>query len=147
MGGDFAGRNSRTGSPSLPLIVAQGFSLRVFPVRIGRAPPSLACATPQGGAAGRGHAQKPVRRVPRGGRSKALEPKLNTSRRRRACRRPAAVALHRARIKCDPYESKTNSLAPVQAHGMLGSLINASGSIGEKPFSRARGSGRQQLLS
>ena len=52
----------------------------------------------------RRHAQKPVRRVPRGGRSGAFETRTHTSRQRRACRRPAAVALQRVRIKCDPYQ-------------------------------------------
>jgi hypothetical protein len=46
----------------------------------------------------RRHAQKPVRRVPRGDRSGAFEQRTHTSRRRRACRRPAATALRQAKI-------------------------------------------------
>ncbi len=41
-----------TGSPSLLLPVAQVFNLCVFPVRIGLASSSIACAIPEGGAAG-----------------------------------------------------------------------------------------------
>ena len=39
-----------TGSPSLPLLVAQVFNLCVFPVRIGLAASSLACAIPERGS-------------------------------------------------------------------------------------------------
>jgi hypothetical protein len=164
-----------TGSPSLPLLVAQVFNLCVFPLRIALGAaharrrtfaaafqafthsmlPSLrhpGCARPATPAPGHGqplatsrstgfqpvclpaspwdrlsfrkgeqqdrrHAQKPVRRVPRGGRSGAFEPRTHPSRRRRACRRPAAVALQRARITCDPYQTDAPGLVPAATFG------------------------------
>jgi hypothetical protein len=98
----------RTGSRP-PLLVAQVVNLCVFPVRIGLAASSPACDSGRGSSR-IGNAQKPVRRVPRGGRSGAFEPRTHSSRRRRACRRPAAVALHRARITCRPYHSMSAAL-------------------------------------
>ena len=43
---------ARGSGSGLPLLVAQVFNLCVFPVRIGLAASSLACAIPEGGAAG-----------------------------------------------------------------------------------------------
>jgi len=57
----------------------------------------------------RRHAQKPVRRVPRGGRSEAFEQRTHTSRRRRACRRPAAVMPIRHRLKTCATGSSSRS--------------------------------------
>ncbi len=97
------------GSPSLPL-VAQVFNPCVSrstgfqPVCLSRF-----ASDSEREAAGRRHAQKPVRRVPHGGRSGAFEKRTHKSRRRRVCFRPAAVPRRRTRIECDPYAVEKNT--------------------------------------
>ena len=103
---------ARVSGSGLPLLVAQVFNPCVFRVRIGLAPHRLHVRFRKGEQPDRRHAQKPVRRVPRGGRSGAFEQRTHTSRRRRACRRPAAVALQRASVKCDPYKSPGVNRSP-----------------------------------
>ena len=60
----------------------------------------------------RRHAQKPVRLVPRGGRSEAFEQKTHKSRRCRACFRLAADSRRRATFPCDPHQTRSLPIMP-----------------------------------